>query len=451
MSENSTISEPQIIVVGGGFGGMSVVRSLANSPARVTLVDRRNHHLFQPLLYEVATAALSPGQIAVPLRHVFRRQQNVSVVLGEVSSVDLDQQTVAIDGMPMAYDYLVLATGSTHHYFGNDSWAAYAPGLKSVDDALDIRRRFLLTFERADRTDDPVERKRLLTTVIVGGGPTGIELAGTMSEVARRVLQGEFRNLDPSSLEIVLAEGADRLLPALPPELSERAKRDLLKLGVHVRLETFVTEIDEHGVVLQNGEHIAASNVVWAAGVCGAPVEQGLQAYLRNNRLVNVEPDLSLLGHPNVFAIGDLAHVETDGQPVPGLAPAALQMGKYVGKLLAKKVREGASYAAQSPFTYRNKGTLATIGRGKAVAEIGRFKFGGVFAWLLWVFIHIFFLVGFRNRVMVLIEWAYAYVTFHRGARLITGQGEKSSGAASATAVQALAKPESASAEGRSI
>ena len=412
---------PRVIVVGGGFGGMSVVRSLASARVEVILVDRRNHHLFQPLLYEVATAALSPGQIAVPLRHVFRRQKNTTVVLGEVESVDLERQCISVDGDTIEYDYLVLATGSTHHYFGNDSWEQHAPGLKSVDDALEIRRRFLLTFERADRTEDPEERRRLMTTVIVGGGPTGIELAGTMSEVARRVLQGEFRNLDTTSLKIVLAEGTDRLLPALAPPLSERAKLDLEKLGVDVRLETFVTGIDDHGVTLQNGEVIPAANVVWAAGVCGAPVADGLEAFERRDKRVTVEPDLSLAGHSNVFAIGDLAYVETNGRAVPGLAPAALQMGTYVGKLLAAEVQSGGHDPEREPFTYWDKGTLATIGRGKAVADIGRFKFGGVLAWLLWVFIHIFFLVGFRNRVMVLIEWAYAYVTLHRGARLITG------------------------------
>ena len=447
MSEASENIEPHIIVVGGGFGGMSVVTSLEHTPVQITLVDRRNHHLFQPLLYEVATAALSPGQIAVPLRHVFRRQKNATVVLGDVTSVDLERRVVEIDGEPLSYDYLVLATGSTHHYFGHDAWAAHAPGLKSVDDALEIRRRFLLTFEQADRSDSPDERRRLMTTVIVGGGPTGIELAGTMSEVAKRVLQGEFRNLDPSSLEIVLAEGADRLLPALAPELSALAKRDLEKLGVKVRLETYVTEIDERGVVLQSGECISASNVIWAAGVCGAPIERGLQAFMRDDRRLNVEPDLSLAGHREVFAIGDLAYVETDGEQVPGLAPAALQMGKYVGKLLANQVGRGGYAGEPKPFAYWDKGTLATIGRGKAVADIGRFKFGGLLAWLLWVFIHIFFLVGFRNRVMVLIEWGYAYVTFHRGARLITGQGTRPK----TLAANAISPPPPPSAESESV
>lgn len=422
MTQDPRGEQPHVVVVGGGFGGMRVVSTLARTPARVTLVDRRNHHLFQPLLYEVATAALSPAQIAVPLRHVFRRQKNVGVILGEVTSVDLNRKTVSIDGEEVAFDYLVLATGSTHHYFGNDAWAPRAPGLKTIDDALEIRRRFLLTFERAERCLDTEERQRLLTTVIVGGGPTGIELAGTMSEVARGVLQGEFRSLDPSSLKIVIAEGAERLLPALAPELSARAKKDLEKLGVEVRLKTLVTEIDDQGVALETGECIRAANVVWAAGVIGAPVEGGLQPFMRKDRRLQVEPDLSLAGHPHVFAIGDLAYVETDGGQVPGLAPAALQMGKHVGKTLAREIGRGATAESRTAFEYWDKGTLATIGRGKAVADIGRFKFGGVAAWLLWVFVHIAFLVGFRSRVMVLFEWAYAYITFRRGARLITGE-----------------------------
>ncbi len=424
MTQLSHEEEPHVIVVGGGFGGMSVVSALARTRARVTLIDRRNHHLFQPLLYEVATAALSPAQIAVPLRHMFRAQKNVGVILGEVTSVDLERKTVRLDGDQVPFDYLVLATGSTHHYFGNDSWSSRAPGLKSVDDALEVRRRFLLTFERAELCAEPEERQRLLTTVIVGGGPTGIELAGTMSEVANRVLQGEFRNLDPSSLKIVLAEGADRLLPALAPELSERAKTDLQKLGVDVRLKTLVTEIDEQGVALESGERIPSTNVVWAAGVCGAPVERGLSAFMRNDRRLRVEPDLSLAGHPRVFAIGDLAYVESKGTPVPGLAPAALQMGKHVGKTLVREIGQDAPVESRPAFAYWDKGTLATIGRGKAVADIGRFKFGGVLAWLLWVFVHIAFLVGFRSRVMVLFEWGYAYITFRRGARLITGGKE---------------------------
>lgn len=402
---------------------MSVVAALARTQAHITLIDRRNHHLFQPLLYEVATAALSPAEIAVPLRHIFRKQKNVGVILGEVTSVDLERNVVGVDGDEVAFDYLVLATGSTHHYFGNDSWSAYAPGLKTIDDALEIRRRFLLTFERAERCEDPEERQRLLTTVIVGGGPTGIELAGTMSEVAKRVLQGEFRSLDPSSVRIVLAEGADRLLPSLAPELSARAKSDLEKLGVEVRLQTLVTEIDDRGVTLESGEYVRAANAVWAAGVCGSPLERGLLTFLRDDRRLRVERDLSLAGHPNVFAIGDLAYVESNGHPVPGLAPAALQMGKHVGNALAREIGGSVSVQNRVPFEYRDKGTLATIGRGKAVADIGRFKFGGVAAWLLWVVVHIAFLVGFRSRVMVLFEWAYAYFTFRRGARLITGRG----------------------------
>lgn len=436
-------NKPHVVVVGGGFGGMNVVSALARSPARITLIDRRNHHLFQPLLYEVATAALSPAQIAVPLRHVFRRQKNVAVILGDVTSVDLEKQSLSVDGEQVSFDYLVLATGSTHHYFGNDSWKDRAPGLKSIDDALEIRRRFLLTFELAERCADPQERQRLLTTVIVGGGPTGIELAGTMSEVAKRVLQGEFRSLNPSSLKILLAEGAERLLPALAPELSARAKSDLEELGVEVRLQTLVTEIDEMGVALKSGERIPAANVVWAAGVCGAPVERGLGSFVRYDRRLVVEPDLSLAAHPNVFAIGDLAYVESNGEPVPGLAPAALQMGKYVGKLLAREIGRGASVESRTDFKYWHKGTLATIGRGKAVADIGRFKFGGVGAWLLWVFVHIAFLVGFRSRAMVLFEWGYAYITFKRGARLITGDDAGIQAQLSLTASQSAPTPAS--------
>jgi NADH dehydrogenase len=412
---------PRVVVVGGGFGGLKAVGALASAPVDVTLVDRRNHHLFQPLLYEVATAALSPGQIAMPLRRIFRRQRNVSVLLGDVSRVDLAERRVHVDTDTLDYDYLVLATGSTHHYFGNDSWAARAPGLKSIDDAVTIRRRFLLAFERADRSGDPAKRRRLMTVVIVGGGPTGIELAGTMSEVARKVLNDDFRDLDTASLRIILAEGADRLLPTLSSELSARAKRDLEKLHVDVRLDTLVTEIDDRGVAFQGGERIEAANVFWAAGVRGAPIREGLQPFLRDDGRVNVAPDLSLEGHPHVFAIGDLAYVPRNGEPVPGLAPAAMQMGRHVGRLIAREARGAGRSDARAPFRYRDKGTLATIGRGKAVAEIGRFRFGGLTAWLLWVFVHVLFLIGFRNRLMVLLDWAYAYLTFHRGARLITG------------------------------
>jgi NADH dehydrogenase len=400
---------------------MNVVSSLASSAADVTLIDRRNHHLFQPLLYEVATAALSPGQIAIPLRQLFGRQKNASVILGKVDKVDLECATILVAGKPIEYDYLVLATGATHHYFGNDAWAKRAPGLKTVDDALSIRRRFLLAFERADRSASDEERKRFMTTVIVGGGPTGIELAGTMSEVARRVLVGEFRNLDTSLFRIVLAEGADRLLSSMPSELSARTKSDLEKLGVSVRLNTMVTNIDGEGVELENGETIPAANVIWAAGVRGAPPAKGMDQFQTESGKIEVEPDLSLPGRPNVFAVGDLAYVKNGEGEVPGVAPAALQMGRHVGKLIKNELKADRVKGKRKAFTYRDKGTLATIGRGKAVAEIAGFKFGGLIAWLLWVFIHIFFLVGFRNRVMVLIEWAYAYITFRRGARLITG------------------------------
>ena len=417
-----TDTKPHVVVIGGGFAGMKVVRRLARADAVVTLVDRQNHHLFQPLLYEVATAALSPGQIAMPLRHIFRGQQNAHVVLGDAERVDLDRKEVLVDGAGLPFDYLVLATGSTHHYFGNDEWETWAPGLKTIDEAVTIRRRFLLAFEEARKCDDEAHRRRWMTAVIVGGGPTGVELAGTMSEVARTVLRGEFRDLDPASFEVQLIEGSDRLLSALPPELSLRAQQDLEKLGVRVRLGALVTGIDAEGVTLQTGDRISAVTKIWAAGVRGAPVATGLADFVRPDGRVTVEPDLSLPGHPEVFAIGDLAFVAHEGREVPGLAPAALQMGDHVGRTLARELAGSATAVERRPFRYRDKGTLATIGRGKAVAQLGSLKFGGVVAWLLWVFIHVLFLVGFRNRLMVLIEWAYAYVTLNRGARLITGE-----------------------------
>lgn len=428
MKNTAGETKPHVVVVGGGFGGINVVRALASAPVDITLIDRRNHHLFQPLLYEVATAALSPGQIAVPLRRIFRRQSNVRIVMGEAGAVDLEARTVDLDregdldGEELGFDYLVLATGSTHHYFGNDEWADHAPGLKSVEDALTIRRRFLLAFEKAERASDPSERARLMTVVIVGGGPTGIELAGTMSEVARHVLRGEFRRLDTSDFRIVLVEGAERLLPSMDPKLSARAKRDLEGLGVEVRLDTLVTGIDDKEVELASGDTVATQMVVWAAGVRGAPIERGLDTLLSKDRRLRVEKDLSLPGSPQVFAIGDLARVDAQDGEVPGLAPAAMQMGTFVGDLIDRETRGKCDPDSRPSFRYRDKGTLATIGRGKAVADIGGAQFGGVFAWLLWVFIHIFFLVGFRNRLLVLVDWAYAYVSFQRGSRLITGE-----------------------------
>ena len=423
MAAADRVERPRVIVVGGGFAGLNVVKALRRCDVDITLVDKRNHHLFQPLLYEVATAALSPGEIAMPLRRIFRDQKNVQVLLDEVMRVDLDARTVELRGGPRSYDYLVLATGSNFSYFGNDQWARLAPGLKTVDDAIEIRRRFLLAFERAEQTDDPGERARLLTTVVVGGGPTGIELAGTMAEVSRKVMSGEFRRLDPASERIVLVEGGPRLLNAFPEECSERARRDLERLGVEVRLDTLVVGIDDDGVALKEGSRIPSDNVVWAAGNQGAAPEQGLDAYLeRRDRRLPVGADLSLEGRPEVFAIGDLAFLVPDGDdtPVPALAPAAAQMGRYVGKQIAAEVG-GADQGARKPFSYVDKGALATIGRGKAVAVLGGMRFGGFAAWMLWVLVHIFFLIGFRNRLFVMIEWAYAYLTFRRGARLITG------------------------------
>lgn len=416
---------PRVVVLGGGFAGLNAARALDGAPVDVCLIDRRNHHLFQPLLYEVATAALAPGEIAMPLRHVLRKQRNARTILAEARRVDLDAREVHADGEVFPYDTLVVATGSTFSYFGHDEWAGRAPGLKSIDDARKIRQRFLLSFERADRAKDPDERARLMTTVIVGGGPTGIELAGTMAEVARNVLDDEFHQLDTAAAQIVLVEGLDRLLPVYPPKLSERARRDLEQLGVEVVLGDLVVGIDDLGADLKSGRRIEAANVFWAAGNAGAPPGQGLDAYLGKDRRIEVAPTLTLPDRPEVFVVGDLAKVSDpeSGEPVPGLAPAAIQMGKYVGKIVAREAR-GASRDARKPFRYRDKGSMATIGRARAVATVRGWNFGGVTAWLMWVFIHIFFLIGFRNRLLVLFDWAYAYVTYRRGSRLITADAD---------------------------
>lgn len=404
----------RVVIVGGGFAGLEAAKALDGADVEVTLIDRNNHHLFQPLLYEVATAALAPGSVAMPLRRIFRKQKNVRVLLDEVRAVDLKARRLTLADSTLDYDRLVLATGAAYHYFGNDDWVEHAPGLKTIEDAVEIRERFLMTFEEAEQCDDPAERRRLMTTVIVGGGPTGIELAGTMAEVARHVLRGDFRRLDTAEVRIVLIEAGERLLGAFPEESSERARADLEDLGVEIHLGREVVAIDADGVQLGDGERVEAHNAIWAAGVRGAAPElEGADDAIGRGGKIAVEPDLSLAGHPEVFVVGDLAHVEDDdGEPVPALAPAAMQMGKYVGKRIAGKAPER--------FSYRDKGILATIGRGKAVAAIGKLRFGGVVAWLMWVFIHILFLIGFRNRLIVLINWAYAYLTFHRGSRLIT-------------------------------
>lgn len=413
---------------------------MARAPVAITLVDRRNYHLFQPLLYQVATASLSPADIAAPIRHVLRRQRNCEVMLAEVVGFDLARRVVrvraaadAVGGSEAAreihYDYLVLATGATHSYFGRDDWETWAPGLKDIGDATEIRRRFLTAFERAELEPDASARRALLTFVVVGAGPTGVELAGAMSEIARKSMPRDFRNIDTTSARIILCEGRDRVLPEYPAALSERALRDLRALGVEVLLETTVTAVDERGVTASAKgaeQRIDASCVFWAAGVKASPLGAMLGADLDRAGRVRVEADLSIAGHPEVFVLGDLASTR---DPAPGIAPAAMQMGRFAGRVIAAE----AGRALHNPgpprraaFRYLDKGMLATIGRSRAVADIRGHRFGGFPAWALWLGVHIFFVIGFRNRAMVLLQWAWAWFTFQRGARLITGDTRRS-------------------------
>ena len=410
-------ARPEVVIVGGGFGGLYAARALKRAPVHVTIVDRRNHHLFQPLLYQVATAALNPADIAAPIRSVFRGWRNISVLLAEAVAVDPDAKRLALADGELAYDYLVLATGVTHSYFGHDQWAPFAPGLKSIEDALEIRRRVLLAYEMAERERDPERRRGWMTFVIVGGGPTGVELAGALAEISRQALSREFQHIDPSHARIILVEGVSRVLPPYPEDLSAKARSQLERLGVDVWASTRVTGIDASGVTLGQ-ERIGARTVLWAAGVAASPLARTLGIPLDRAGRVLVGPDLTVPGHGDIFVIGDLAAVEQAGKPVPGVAPAAIQMGRHV----ARSIRRSVAGQPREPFRYRDKGSFATIGRGKAVGELrGGWKLSGFTAWLAWLAIHIFFLIGFRNRALVLFQWAYSYVTFRRGARLITG------------------------------
>ncbi|MGH7509018.1 MAG: NAD(P)/FAD-dependent oxidoreductase [Gemmatimonadales bacterium] len=408
---------PHVLILGGGFAGLYAARALKGAPVRVTLVDRRNHHLFQPMLYQVATAALNPSDIAAPIRSVLRAQSNVEVVLDEVSSVDPESRRVVFtDGAELTYDYLVVATGARHSYFGHDDWEALAPGLKSIEDALEIRQRVLLAFERAEREPDPVRRHAHLTFVVVGGGPTGVETAGALAELRRFALRRDFRHIDPGEATVMLLEGGPRILPSYPPSLSDKAKYDLRRLGVEVRTEALVTDL-QPGQVIAAGWTIPAQTVIWAAGNVASPVLRCLNAPLDNVGRVIVEPDCTIPGHPEVFVLGDAALFNhQDGGPLPALSPVAIQMGEYT----ARTIEADLAGRPRRAFHYREKGQLAVIGRGRAVADIWKLHFGGFLAWLVWTFVHIFFLIGFRNRVMVLIQWAWSYVTYGRGARLIT-------------------------------
>ncbi len=408
---------PRVVIVGAGFGGLEAAKTLKRAPVDVIVIDRQNHHCFQPLLYQVATAALSPADVAWPTRHILRDQRNVTVLMEEVTGIDTAQKLLRTNFGEVAYDYLVLATGATHAYFGHDEWAAYAPGLKRIEDATRIRRSILIAFEQAELIADTDERRRLLTFVIVGGGATGVEMAGAIAEVARQTLAADFRRIDPRSARIVLIEAGPRLLPAFPPEQSDFVRAALMRAGVDVKTDTRVTNCDARGVDTDGGR-IDAGTLIWAAGVTASPAARWLGAEADRAGRVKVNADLSLPGHPEIFVIGDTATVtDAKGRPVPGIAPAAKQMGKYVAKLIAARI---AGRPAPPPFRYMHLGELATIGRRAAVVKFGRLQLKGFIGWLFWAAVHIYFLIGVRNRFIVAFSWLWTYVTFQRGARLIT-------------------------------
>lgn len=411
---------PHVVILGGGFGGLYAARALRTARVDVTVIDRTNHHLFQPLLYQVATAVLAPTDITSPIRHLLRKQSNTDVLMAEVRAIDPVERVIAIDdGRRIAYDFLIVATGSRHSYFGHDEWERHAPGLKSIDDAREIRRRFLLAFERAEASQSVDEQRALLTFVIVGGGPTGVELAGIMPEVTKHGLVRDFRHIDTRDASIILIEGGPRLLPSYPEELSARAKRDLEELGVDVRTNTQVTNI-EPGAVFTGAERIATSTVVWAAGNTASPVARSLGVPLDRAGRVLVESDLSIPGHPEVFVVGDLAMCppQANGKLVPGVAPAAMQGGRRA----ASNIKRLVAGERTQPFRYENKGDLATIGRHKAVGDLGFVRITGRVAWWFWLLLHIMYLAGFRNRLSVLVEWGYSYFTYQRGSRLLSRQ-----------------------------
>jgi NADH dehydrogenase len=413
--------QPRVVIVGGGFGGLEAARGLAASKASVTVIDRQNHHCFQPLLYQVATAALSPADIAWPIRGILRRQRNASVMLGTVRGIDHARRVVRTETSEVPYDYLVLATGATHSYFGHEEWAASAPGLKTIEDATAIRRRLLLAFEQAEIAADPAERQLLLTFVIVGGGPTGVELAGAVAELAKHTLPRDFRNIRTTDARVLLVEAGNRLLPSFPPHLSSYAQAALTQMGVEVRLGAPVTQCDAHGVEL-GSERIESGTAFWAAGVVASPAAMWLGVEADRSGRIKVAPDLSVPDRDGVFAIGDTAAVTRDGRAVPGVAPAAKQMGQYVARVIASRL---GGTAPPPPFAYRNQGDLATIGRKSAVVKLGRLELTGFIGWVFWSMVHIYFLIGIRNRVIVALQWMWEYVTFQRGARLITTPRER--------------------------
>ena len=410
----------RIVIIGGGFGGLYAARTLAKTDANITLVDRRNYHLFQPLLYQVATAALNPSDIAAPIRAVLRKQKNISVIMGDVIAIDTDRRIITMADGELAYDILIVATGATHSYFNHPEWEENAPGLKTIEDALEIRRRVLRAFEAGERETDPERQKAWLNFVIVGAGPTGVELAGALSEIARQTMLRDFRRINPSSARVILVEGKERVLPPYPPPLSAKAADQLRHLGVEVITDAVVTRINDHEVCIGDTT-IPARTILWAAGVQASPLAQSLGVPLDRAGRVVVEPDLSIPGHREVFVIGDLAAAKNaDGSLVPGVAPAAIQEGIHTAKNITRILNDQPTL----PFRYRDKGSLATIGRAAGVADLGPIKLSGFIAWAAWLSIHIFFLIGFRNRVLVILQWAWSYLTYQRGARLITGKIE---------------------------
>jgi len=409
----------RVVVIGGGFGGLWAVRQLRNVPVEITLIDRSNHHLFQPLLYQVATAGLAAPSIAAPLRYILRKQRNVTVLMGEVGGIGLATRTVEVGERAIPYDYLLVASGATHAYFGHDEWERHAPGLKNLDDAFVIRRRILSAFERAEASGNDAERSACLTFAVIGGGPTGVELAGTLAEIARHTLANEFRRIDSRRARVLLIEAGPRVLAALDESLSAKARAQLEKLGVEVHTGKPVTDIGDGYLIC--GERIAAHTILWAAGVAASPLGRQLGAELDRAGRVRVLPDLSVPGHPEVFVAGDLASLQVDGKPVPGVAPAAKQMGA----LAARNMRAHMEGRATTPFRYTDWGALATIGRHSAVAQLPNLRFSGIFAWWFWLLLHIYFLIGFRSRLIVLINWAWAYFTYARAARIILGNNQQ--------------------------
>jgi NADH dehydrogenase len=427
-----------IVILGCGFGGLEAARTLASADVQITLIDRTNHHLFQPLLYQVATAGLSAPAIAAPIRHVLAHQRNLTTLMGSVSAIDAPQRKVRLeDGAEISYDYLLVATGSTHSYFGHDEWAAVAPGLKTLGDAFEIRRRILMAFENAEREADFSARAAWLTFTVIGAGATGVEMAGTMAEIARHTLRGEFRRIDSRMARVVLIEGADRVLPPYAPDLSQKALDQLVRLGVEVRVGCRVTDIDADGVKFNAAtgpEQLASRTVIWSAGVAASPLGKSLGVPLDKAGRVVVHPDLSIPGHPEVFVVGDLAAAVSDGKPVPGVSPAAKQMGRTAARNILRRI---AGKTALETFRYRDYGSLATIGRKSAVAQVGNFKFSGLPAWLFWLFVHIYFLIGFRSRLMVMTDWAWAYFSFQRSARIVVSPDDHPPSASTATPAKA--------------